>query len=228
MKNSGAESSASNLSPPPNEESPRRRSGEGNTPNASPRGRSYPPRHPWELHLFTPPRPTVPPVMGVPGRSAFGPYRPPAPLWPSPGSGHGPSGSGFQVARAVPIGGGVAAAGALRIGGSPSGRKRGREGGAGSGGGGGGNQPGIFQHCSVCNKRFGSSKALFGHMRSHPDRGWKGVHPPPAFKAEEEFADLRVEAAALAEAAAKEAEDEAGEGTSYRVPDLNQPPPPDA
>lgn len=35
--------------------------------------------------------------------------------------------------------------------------------------------------CQVCNKRYTSWKALFGHMRSHPDRSWRGVHPPPRF-----------------------------------------------
>ncbi|KAL2630643.1 hypothetical protein R1flu_015329 [Riccia fluitans] len=29
-----------------------------------------------------------------------------------------------------------------------------------------------------CPKRFPSLKALFGHMRCHPDRTWRGIHPP--------------------------------------------------
>ncbi|ESQ42818.1 hypothetical protein EUTSA_v10015446mg [Eutrema salsugineum] len=33
--------------------------------------------------------------------------------------------------------------------------------------------------CCVCHKKFTSMKALYGHMRFHPDRGWKGVLPPP-------------------------------------------------
>lgn len=33
--------------------------------------------------------------------------------------------------------------------------------------------------CCVCHKKFTSMKALYGHMRFHPDRGWKGVFPPP-------------------------------------------------
>ncbi|CAL9243765.1 unnamed protein product [Arabidopsis halleri] len=33
--------------------------------------------------------------------------------------------------------------------------------------------------CCVCYKKFTSMKALYGHMRFHPDRGWKGVLPPP-------------------------------------------------
>ncbi|EOA13271.1 hypothetical protein CARUB_v10026299mg [Capsella rubella] len=32
--------------------------------------------------------------------------------------------------------------------------------------------------CCVCFKKFTSMKALYGHMRFHPDRGWKGVLPP--------------------------------------------------
>ncbi|CAN8252978.1 unnamed protein product [Cochlearia groenlandica] len=33
--------------------------------------------------------------------------------------------------------------------------------------------------CCVCAKKFTSMKALYGHMRFHPHRGWKGVLPPP-------------------------------------------------
>ncbi|KAJ4875404.1 C2H2 type zinc finger transcription factor family [Raphanus sativus] len=29
--------------------------------------------------------------------------------------------------------------------------------------------------CCVCHKKFTSMKALYGHMRFHPDRGWKGL-----------------------------------------------------
>ncbi|MED6124309.1 hypothetical protein PIB30_057775 [Stylosanthes scabra] len=32
--------------------------------------------------------------------------------------------------------------------------------------------------CCLCNKEFPSEKSLFGHMRSHPGREWRGVHPP--------------------------------------------------
>ncbi|XP_051125180.1 uncharacterized protein LOC127247395 [Andrographis paniculata] len=34
--------------------------------------------------------------------------------------------------------------------------------------------------CVICRKKFPSMKSLFGHMRCHPDRGWRGIHPPPA------------------------------------------------
>ncbi|GAB4855932.1 hypothetical protein Ancab_024572 [Ancistrocladus abbreviatus] len=34
--------------------------------------------------------------------------------------------------------------------------------------------------CSVCNKDFPSRKSLFGHMRCHPERDWRGIQPPSA------------------------------------------------
>ncbi|KAE9596285.1 hypothetical protein Lal_00048626 [Lupinus albus] len=33
--------------------------------------------------------------------------------------------------------------------------------------------------CYLCNKDFPSEKSLCGHMRTHPNRVWRGVHPPP-------------------------------------------------
>nr|GEX98231.1 zinc finger C2H2-type/integrase DNA-binding domain-containing protein [Tanacetum cinerariifolium] len=33
--------------------------------------------------------------------------------------------------------------------------------------------------CFQCGKSFPSMKSLFGHMRCHPDRFWRGVIPPP-------------------------------------------------
>lgn len=32
--------------------------------------------------------------------------------------------------------------------------------------------------CTLCPKVFPSLKSLFGHMRSHPDRDWRGMNPP--------------------------------------------------
>lgn len=32
--------------------------------------------------------------------------------------------------------------------------------------------------CQVCHKRFKNDKSMFGHLRSHPNRGYKGATPP--------------------------------------------------
>ncbi|KAF5447623.1 hypothetical protein F2P56_033162 [Juglans regia] len=32
--------------------------------------------------------------------------------------------------------------------------------------------------CRICNKDFPSMQSLFGHMRSHPERSWRGIQPP--------------------------------------------------
>lgn len=36
--------------------------------------------------------------------------------------------------------------------------------------------------CCICNKDFRSMKSLFGHMRNHPERSWRGIRPPPSDK----------------------------------------------
>ncbi|KAI8553089.1 hypothetical protein RHMOL_Rhmol06G0318000 [Rhododendron molle] len=36
--------------------------------------------------------------------------------------------------------------------------------------------------CSLCGKDFPSMKSLFGHMRCHPEREWRGIQPPPQAK----------------------------------------------
>ncbi|KAL6603342.1 hypothetical protein ACP70R_043703 [Stipagrostis hirtigluma subsp. patula] len=42
-------------------------------------------------------------------------------------------------------------------------------------------EPGL---CPVCGRRFMSAMAVYGHMRSHPERTWRGMEeprqPPPA------------------------------------------------
>ncbi|KAK7401037.1 hypothetical protein VNO78_12349 [Psophocarpus tetragonolobus] len=32
--------------------------------------------------------------------------------------------------------------------------------------------------CCICKKEFPTKNSLFGHMRSHPERSWRGVSPP--------------------------------------------------
>lgn len=43
--------------------------------------------------------------------------------------------------------------------------------------------------CCLCGKEFQTMHSLFGHMRRHPDRSWKGVRPPLPEKLNLSFLD---------------------------------------
>ncbi|CAA7035690.1 unnamed protein product [Microthlaspi erraticum] len=48
------------------------------------------------------------------------------------------------------------------------------------------NPPKGPPRCNICRRNFGSWKAVFGHLRSHKNRGYHGFLPPPSFNAAEE------------------------------------------
>ncbi|XP_044473268.1 zinc finger protein ZAT9-like [Mangifera indica] len=36
----------------------------------------------------------------------------------------------------------------------------------------------LLRYCSECGRQFTSGKSLYGHMRKHPEREWRGIRPP--------------------------------------------------
>lgn len=45
--------------------------------------------------------------------------------------------------------------------------------------------------CPVCDEGFSGVKSMFGHMKNHKNRGWKGAYPPPAFDYLSEFSEYQ-------------------------------------
>ncbi|XP_059639729.1 zinc finger protein ZAT2 [Cornus florida] len=48
----------------------------------------------------------------------------------------------------------------------------------------------VVYKCSECPRVFDREKSLFGHLRSHKDRSWRGAYPPPRFNQEEIDEDM--------------------------------------
>ncbi|CAN6680583.1 unnamed protein product [Malus baccata var. baccata] len=117
-------------------------------------------------------------------------------------------GSSFTPVRVeISLGGRLAAAGSMAVGGQLGKRKAEVKA-----------PEGMTPTCPVCNRSdFSSWKALFGHQRSHPERPYRGAFPPPGQQQGEAS-----NAANVGEARDVE-EDNEGRGGI----DLNMPPPDD-
>ncbi|CAH9105913.1 unnamed protein product [Cuscuta europaea] len=44
--------------------------------------------------------------------------------------------------------------------------------------------------CETCGAVFATERAMFGHLRCHKDRGWRGAYCPPTFSMDE-FAEYK-------------------------------------
>nr|GMD39028.1 protein VASP homolog [Ipomoea batatas] len=93
--------------------------------------------------------------------------------------------------------------------------------------------------CEICSARYLTEKAMFGHLRSHKDRGWRGAFRPPTFSMEE-FGEYQEHLVKPEEEQLREIEAEERAAAGERVvldvdlnaqveefilPDLNLPPP---
>ncbi|KAM7529513.1 hypothetical protein LguiB_032923 [Lonicera macranthoides] len=94
--------------------------------------------------------------------------------------------------------------------------------------------------CTICGRVFPTPRGLFGHLRSHPNRAWRGAFPPPVFD-QDEFADVpgQVNIQGGDNAGGQGNVGHAGidinqppaaeepDPAPYLLPDLNNPPPPE-
>ncbi|KAL0320934.1 UNVERIFIED_CONTAM: Zinc finger protein ZAT2 [Sesamum radiatum] len=63
------------------------------------------------------------------------------------------------------------------------------------------NMAGVIKkpNCMICGREFPSMKSLFGHMRCHPDRDWRGIRPPSTSSSLSDADQDQVEVVDLAE-----------------------------